>query len=67
MNQIFYQKHNNPHNNRPSDHNQKDIKKNPFIPSVKPSDIIEKSTKISGDWLTRDIKKRLPYSKEDHD
>ena len=31
---------------------------NPFAPNIKPSDIIEKSTKTSGDWLTRGIDKK---------
>ena len=30
-----------------------------LIPSIKPTDIIEKSTKTSGDWLTRDLERNL--------
>ena len=41
---------------------QPDESKNPAAPSIRPSDIIEKSVKTSGDWLTRDIEKKLSES-----
>lgn len=46
---YFYNKQNNTNTKKDSE------KQNPFAPSVKPTDIIEKSTKTSGDWLTKDI------------